>query len=389
MIYWDNNATTPVTAEVFAAMEPFLKDAYANPSSNDAPARAVRRAIDEARQEVALLMGASAGEIIFTSGATESINTTLRGMVRMNQGKHLMCVATDHPAALLTVRELGCEGLCLPVECPVDGEGMIVKAAWDAALHDDLAGVSLTWANNETGVSQEMMTLVESAHEAGVPVHVDGVQALGKEAIDLHQLGVEYASFSAHKLHGPKGIGALFVRSGARLPAFLYGGAQEDLRRAGTENVPGIIGFGVAARLARENFAIHNQHMRQQTERFESALKAQLPGVRVLSEHAPRVVNTSNILFEGCTAQALMLLLASDGMVCSAGSACKTASPAPSHVLTAMGLSDTEARACVRFSRSMMTTNDEVEMAVQLVIAAVRKVRSVQSTHTGPVIIYR
>lgn len=389
MIYWDNNATTPLAEEVFDCMEPFLRGAYANPSSGYAFAREVRRAVENAREEVALLAGASPAEIIFTSGATEAINTVLRGMVRMAPGKKLLCAASDHPAALQTARGLGAEGLCFPVECPVDAQGLIAKPAWDAAVLDDFAGASLTWANNETGVVQDVASFAESAHRAGVPVHVDAVQALGKIPVDVHGVGVDYASFSAHKLHGPKGAGALYVRSGARLLALIYGGDQEDGRRAGTENVAGIVGFGAAARLARKSLEEHADAMRLRRDRFEELLRHSLDGIHVLSAPACRIPNTSNIRFEGCAAQSLVLLLEPGGLVCSAGSACKTASPKPSHVLAAMGLSDDEARTCLRFSLSYVTTDDEVDEAARLVAEAVRKVRSVQSPKTGPVTVYK
>lgn len=389
MIYWDNNATTPLAEEVFQAMEPFLRGMYANPSAGYSSAREVRRAIERAREEVAFLIGASSGEIIFTSGATEAINTVLRGMARISPGKKLLCVASDHAAALQTLRGLGSEGLCFPVECPVDAQGLVVREAWEKAMPDDLAGVSLTWANNETGVVQDVAAFAGMAHEAGIPIHVDGVQALGKMALDVRAAGVDYASFSAHKLHGPKGTGALYVRSGVRLPLFMYGGDQEDGRRAGTENVAGIVGFGEAARLARQSLAQHVEVMKARRDRFEQLLGESLDGVHILSGTASRIPNTSNIRFERCLAQSLVLLLEPGGLMCSAGSACKTASPTPSHVLTAMGLTDDEARACLRFSLSYLTTEDEVDEAARLVVEAVRKVRSVQSSKTGPVTVYR
>ena len=389
MIYWDNNATTPLAEEVFDCMKPFLRGVYANPSAGYSFGKEVRSAIENAREEVAQLVGASPGEIVFTSGATESINTVLRGMVRMAPSKKLLCAANDHPAALQTLRGLGSEGLCFPVECPVDAQGLIVKSSWDTALLDDLAGVSLTWANNETGVVQDVFSLAESARHAGIPVHVDSVQALGKIAVNVREAGIDYASFSAHKLHGPKGTGALYVRSGVRLPSFIYGGDQEDGRRAGTENVAGIVGFGAASRLARKSLEAHTGLVKIHRDRFESLLRQSLDEIHVLSESACRIPNTSNIRFERCAAQSLVLLLEPGGLLCSAGSACKTASPKPSHVLTAMGLTDDEARTCLRFSLSPVTTSDEVDEAARLVIEAVSKVRSVQSSKTGSVMVYR
>lgn len=393
VIYWDNNATTPIADEVFAAMEPYLRDCFMNPSADYVSARAVRRAIEEAREHVARLAGASAGEIVFTSGATEAINTVLRGMARMGtagSASHMMCVATDHDASLHTLRQLGREGVVLPAECPVDRQGVVDCDAWARFVREeDVAGVSLTWVNNETGVVQDVASLCACAHEAGVPVHVDGVQALGKIPVDLHGVGVDYASFSAHKMHGPKGVGALYVKSGCRMPVLLFGGGQEDDRRSGTENVAGIVGFGAAAELAARQLDEAACRMRRLRDAFEGRLQAALDGVEIQSAGSERVSNTSNISFAGCTAQALMLLLEPLGMLCSAGSACSTANPHASHVLTAMGLSDAEARSCLRFSISSMTTEDEMEHASGLVIEAVRKVRSVQSSKTGPVMVFR
>ncbi len=391
VIYWDNNATTPLADEVFAAMAPYLRDCFMNPSAGYASARAVHRAIEEARERVARLAGVSPGEIVFTSGATEAVNTALRGMAKMGGvSSSLMCVATDHDASLQTLRQLGREGVVLPVECPVDREGRIRRDAWEQFVREEnAAGVSLTWVNNETGVIQDVAGLCACAHEAGVPVHVDGVQALGKIPVNLHEIGMDYASFSAHKMHGPKGTGALYVKSGCRMPVMLFGGGQEDGRRSGTENVAGIVGFGAAAELAIRHLEEASARMRGFRDTFEAQLCAALDGVTIQSSASDRVPNTSNISFAGCTAQALTLLLEPLGVLCSAGSACSTANPHASHVLLAMGLSDAEARSCLRFSFSALTTGEELEEGLRLVIEAVRKVRSVQSAKTGPVMVFR
>jgi cysteine desulfurase len=390
VIYWDNNATTRPADEVVEAMLPFLRDAYMNPSSGYAAARRVREAIEQARAQVASLMGCDPAEITFTSGATESINTVFRGLTQSTSGpRPFMAVSTDHDASLHTLQALGARSLALPVLCPVDAEGLVNIGAWETSLRDSLCGASFTWANNETGVIQPASDLVRLAHEAGVPVHVDGVQALGKIPVNLHELGADYASFSAHKLYGPKGIGALYVRTGCRHPVLLFGGGQETDLRSGTENVAGIVGFGVAAQLAETQLNEQAKRLSALRDRMERELTAALPDLRILSSGASRVPNTSNIAFSGCTAEALMLLLEPKGLLCSAGSACQTASPRPSHVLTAMGLSDKEARSCLRFSLSTATTEEEVDEGIRLIIEAVKKVRSVQSSKTGPVIIYR
>lgn len=381
MIYWDNNATTPIAREVLDAMLPYLEDQYANPSSGYAFAKSARKAVEDARGHVAALAGAAPGEIIFTSGATESINTVLSGMRRMNEGLPVVCLATDHSA---TLHALGGDALA----CPVDGQGLANMDQWDKLCPDSVSGASFAWGNNETGVIQPAAELVESAHRHGLPVHADAVQCLGKMPVDVHDLGVEYASFSAHKLHGPKGVGALYVKSGVRLPMLILGGDQEGGRRGGTENVPGIVGFGEAARLALSNLDKNIREMTARRDFFETSLASALSGVTVLSSERDRLPNTSNIMFDGCMAEALSLLLESSGLLCSAGSACKTASPGPSHVLMSMGLSDNQARSCLRFSMGAMTTGEEAEEGVRLVIDAVNRVRRVQSSRTGPVTIY-
>lgn len=382
MIYWDNNATTPVSEEVLDAMLPYLKERFMNPSSGYAGAREARQAIEEARGHVAALAGASPDEIMFTSGATESINAALSGMQAMAAKKEILCLPTDHSAVLQPL-----QGDALP--CPVDREGSADAREWSRLAAGKPAGATFTWGNNETGVIQPAAELVRLAHGYGLPVHIDAVQCLGKIPMDIHATEAEYASFSAHKLHGPKGTGALYVRSGVRLPAFISGGDQEHGLRGGTENVPGIVGFGAAAKAALRDLGESIAAMKEKCDRFEQGLLSSLSGVKVLSAGSDRLPNTSNILFDGCTAQALFLLLEPAGLLCSAGSACKTASPNPSHVLTAMGLSDSEARSCLRFSLSSWTTGEDVAEALRLVIDAVNRVRSVQSSKTGPVTMYR
>ena len=349
VIYWDNNATTPLAPEVYEAMEPFLKERFFNPSAGYGCARHVREAVEEARAAVAALLGAFPSEIVFTSGGTEASNMAFRQMAGEREGG-IGVLSTDHDASLKTALALGSG--CV---CPVDREGRAVPEKWESMCAGGVSGVSFAWANNETGALQDAAVLCSSAGKHGVPVHLDIVQCAGKIPVDLHGMEVDYASVSAHKFHGPKGIGCLYRRAGAPFSPLLFGGGQEYGLRSGTENVPGIIGFGAAARAA----------------------------LRHLEE------DTSNLAFDGCTAEALMLLLEPAGLLCSAGSACHTLQPMPSHVLTAMGLSDEAVRSSLRFSLSFMTTQEEVEQAAALVGSAVRKVRGVQSSRTGPVLVYR
>ena len=372
MIYLDNNATTPVAPEVMEAMLPYLREQFYNPSAAYPQAKAVRRAIEDARERVAALVGASPGEILFTSGGTESTNSALRQF-----SKSLM-LCTEHPATIRTGAGL---------LCPVLPDGTADTEAWRAMLpgHD---GASFALANHETGVLQPVDELCRAADEAGVRVHLDAVQAAGKVPLALHGFPcIRYASLSAHKLHGPKGIGALYVRTGAPLAPLLTGGSQEDARRAGTENVPGIIGFGKAAELALGASAAYASLSRLR-ERFLRALAE--AGIAVIQNGggAPRLPHVLNLRIPGCTAEALSLLLEPAGLLCSAGSACTSAEPHPSHVLLAMGLSPVQARESLRLSWNRFSTEQEADEAARIFIACVRKLRAVQSSRTGSVTVY-
>lgn len=383
MIYWDNNATTPLAPEVYAAMEPFLKERFFNPSAGYGCARLVREAVEEARADVAALLGAFPSEIVFTSGGTEATNAAFRQMAG-ERGRGIGVLSTDHDASLKTALALGHGRVC-----PVDREGRAVLEEWEAVCADGAAGASFAWANNETGALQDAAALCSAARRHAVPVHLDMVQCAGKIPVNLHGMEVDYASVSAHKFHGPKGAGCLYRRSGAPLAPSLFGGGQEHGLRSGTENVPGIIGFGAAARAALRHLEEDAGRLARMRDSFESRLKAEVPGVTVHSGGMARIPNTSNLAFDGCTAEALMLLLEPAGLLCSAGSACHTLQPMPSHVLTAMGLSDGAVRSSLRFSLSSMTTEEEVAQAAALVASAVRKVRGVQSSRTGPVLVYK
>lgn len=383
MIYWDNNATTPLTPEVYAAMEPFLKERFFNPSSGYGCARRVRDAVEEARADVAALLGASSSEIVFVSGGTEATNAAFRQMMKARSGG-MVVLSTDHDASLKTALAMGNGRVC-----PVDRKGRAIPEEWESLCAEGACGVSFAWANNETGVLQDAAALCSAARRHGVPVHLDMVQCVGKIPVDLRAVEADYASVSAHKFHGPKGTGCLYRRSGAPFASLLFGGGQEHGLRSGTENVPGIIGFGAAARAALKHLEEDAGRLARLRDSFESGVAAAAGGVTVHSEGADRIPNTSNLAFDGCTAEALMLLLEPAGLLCSAGSACHTLQPMPSHVLAAMGLPDRVVRSSLRFSLSFMTKEEEVAQAVKLVADAVRKVRGVQSSRTGPVLVYQ
>lgn len=372
MIYWDNNATTPLAPEVWEAMQPYLRESYFNPSASYGPARAVRRAVEEAREKVATLLGVETDEITFTSGATEATNTALA------QFHRTLLLATEHPASLRTAQG---------ERCPVLSNGVADLLAWKELLpgHD---GVSFAWANHETGVIQPVRSLASLAAEVGARVHVDVVQAAGKMPLCLREYPLSFASLSAHKFHGPKGVGALYIRRGTEFRPLLTGGSQEDLRRAGTENVPGIIGMGRAAELAMEAADTY-RNLEKLRERFLAILRREGLEVAVNGVTAPRLPHVLNMRIEGCSAQSLSLLLEPAGLLCSTGSACTSAEPHPSHVLEAMGLPEKQIRESLRFSLSRYSTEAEVDEAASLVVSAVRRIRSVQSAHTGPVMVYR
>lgn len=372
MIYWDNNATTRPAPEVVQAMMPYLTERFFNPSAAYGHAKAVRSAIAEARARVASLIGAYPEEIVFTSGGTEASNAALA------QFDSVLLPATEHPATLRTAKG---------DVAPVMSNGQIDLAQWRELLpgHD---GVSFAWANHETGVIQPVRSLSRAARDAGARVHVDLVQAAGKIPIRVHESDIDFASLSAHKLHGPKGVGAFYIRGGVEWHPYLTGGGQEDYRRAGTENVPGIIGFGKAAQMAyaaAETYA----GLSSLRARFVSILRN--AGVEVVENGAAasRLPHVLNMRVPGVTAESLTLLLEPMGLICSSGSACTSAEPHPSHVLQAMGLPDAQIRESLRLSMNRYTTVEEVDAAAEIFLKAVHKVRSVQSSVTGPVMVYR
>ena len=376
MIYWDNNATTRLAPEALEAMRPYLEEEFYNPSASYPQARRVRAAVEEARETVAALLGVHADEILFTSGATEATHSALA------QFSSFITTATEHPATMRMAQQEGAE------LCPVLSSGIVDVAAWSKLLqgHD---GASFAFVNHETGVIQPVEKLSDAALRAGARVHLDAVQAAGKIPFSLHDWeGVDFASVSAHKLHGPKGIGALYVRRGAAFRPLMLGGSQESGRRAGTENVPGIIGFGVAAGLAVEALKNRPRFYAGLRERFLSHLRsAGLEPVEQGAE-APRVPHVVSLRVPGCSSEALRLLLEVEGLLCSAGSACTSFEPEASHVLRAMGLSDTEARETLRLSWNRFCSEAETDAAADIFIACVRKLRSVQGMHTGPVVVY-
>ncbi|MCI0452690.1 MAG: aminotransferase class V-fold PLP-dependent enzyme [Candidatus Latescibacteria bacterium] len=373
-IYLDNNATTPVAPAVFEAMRPYFTEHYGNPSSphhmGDKPASAVR----DARTRVASFLGCTDAEVVFTSCGTESNNIAIRGVLDSAKGRHVVTTAVEHSAVMNPVKRLGSMGYETTV-LAVDRGGRANLDDLRDSLRDDTALVSVMFANNETGVIFPIDRMAEIVHARGIPLHVDCVQGVGKVPIDLRTLGADLVSFSAHKFHGPKGVGALVVRKGTRWAPVFLGGGQERNRRPGTENVPGIVGMAAACDHAESHLAHCQSETRRLRDLMESELLERVPDAFVNGVASERLPNTSNIGFNGVDGHALLVLLDEVGICVSAGSACKSGAGLPSHVLAAMGLSPEEASASLRFSLSALTTEDEIGYCIEQIPAIVVRMR--------------
>jgi len=375
VIYLDYNATTPLRPEVFEAMKPFLTERWGNPSSSYSFGSKLKAEVEAARRAVAKLVNASASEVIFTGSATEADNTALNAALVAQPGKrHIITSAVEHSAVLNHCAFLETQGVRV-TRLPVSEEGLLDLAALDVAFADDTALVSLMWANNETGVVFPVAEIASRCRARGVPFHCDAVQAAGKLTIDLKSTPVDYLSLSAHKIGGPKGVGALIVRKGAPFVPHLHGGHQEKGRRGGTENVAGIIGFGRAAELALAELKSYAAHVAPLRDRLELELISSLPGVECNGHPVERLANTTSLTFPGVEAEALLLLLDQAGICASAGSACLADSDEPSHVICAMKPQSAAARQMIRFSLGIGTTAADVDAVVAAVATAVKRLR--------------
>ncbi len=378
-VYMDANATTPLLPEVFAAMRPYFVEQFGNASSIHQHGQHARAAVERAREQVAALIQAREAEIVFTSGATESDNLALFGMLGAQEtsGAHLITTAMEHHAVLHAAEQLAARGVRVTY-LPVSAEGVVDPDDVRRALRPETRLISVMLANNETGAVQPVEAIGQIAAEADVYFHIDAVQAAGKLAMDAQTLGCDLLSLSAHKMHGPQGVGALYVRRGTRLAPLFYGGQHERQRRAGTENVPGLVGFGAAAQIATA--AVTDGAMQRVAalrDRLEAGLLAAVDESGVNGPVAPgaRTPNTTNLWFDHLEGEALVIALDLKGLAVSGGSACASGATEPSHVLTAMGLGDHRARASLRFSLSRLTTEEDVDFALELVPAAVARLR--------------
>ncbi|MGL4400483.1 MAG: cysteine desulfurase family protein [Luteolibacter sp.] len=380
MIYLDANATTPLAPEVLEAMLPWLRDGFANPSGSYAAAKSARRAIDRAREQVAGLIGAQPGEIVFTGGGTESVNTALFSLDRLAGQGTAVVSAIEHSAVLRWVDGQARE----VVRVSVGTDGRLLIEQFKRVL-DSAAYISLMTANNETGVVQPLGEVVELARKRGLPIHSDAIQAAGKIPLDVKELGVDFLSLSAHKFHGPKGVGALFVREGLRFDPLFQGGGQEQGRRSGTENVAGIVGMGAAAEWVLKT---PDSNLRSMRDAFEAIVLREISGISVNGDVDHRLANTSHLSFDRCDAAGLLILLDEAGVACSAGSACMTGKQKPSHVQLAMGIPEARAKSSLRFSFSRLNTLDEAVTAAEILKRVVEKLRRVQGAGVGPVAVY-
>jgi cysteine desulfurase len=357
-VYLDANATTPVAPDVLAAMLPYFTDAFGNPSSPYAAGTRAKAAIGAARAQVAALIGADEAEIVFTSGGTEGANTAIRAALEASPKRRvLVTTAVEHAAVRSLTDRLESQGFMVR-RVPVESTGALDMAAFEDALDPDVAVVSAMWANNETGTLFPVAELAEKARSVGALFHTDAVQAVGKLPIDVASTLIDLLSFSGHKLHGPKGIGALYVRRGLKLAPLIAGGRQERGRRGGTENVPGIVGLGVAAERAAGADWSRIQALR---DRLEAELTARVTATMVLGDRAARLANTSCIAFAGADAEAVLHRLDRAGIAAASGAACSSGSIEPSHVLRAMAVPDTFARGAIRLSLSRDTTGAAID----------------------------
>ena len=371
--YLDNNATTRLAPEALEAMLPYLGDFYGNAGSAHALGRRSEAAVQLAREKVAALLGCAPAELVFNSGGTEGLNHVFHGAFESFPAKrHVVVSAVEHPAVRALCEWLGRHGGEV-TELPVDGDGQLDLGALDAALRPDTALVSIMAANNESGVRFPLDRIAEIVKGKGVLFHVDATQAVGKVAIDLRDLPVDLLNLSAHKFHGPKGVGALFLRRGLRLKAFQLGGGQERGRRGGTENVPGIVGLGAAAELARDRLP-EMARVAAQRDRLEAQLAA-VDGFRVLGQASPRLPNTSLQSYRGLEGEALLLRLDQAGHCVSTGSACATGQKETSHVLRAMAVPEEFARGTIRVSLSRYTADEEIGALVACLPVIVEELR--------------
>jgi len=384
IIYFDNNATTQVAPEVFEAMKPFFCEKYGNPSSIHRFGGSVAADVETARTRVAELLGATyrdadglAPEIIFTSCGTEGDNAAIHAALEARpERKKIVTTAVEHPAVLHYCDELSRQGFRV-VKLPVDSQGRLDKEALCREVDENTAVVSAMWGNNETGTIFPVKEIAAVAHAKGALFHTDAVQAAGKVKIDVGETGVDFLSLSGHKLHAPKGIGALYVRRGIRFTPLIYGGHQERMRRGGTENVASVIGLGKACEIANATLEKEYTYLKTLRDGFEEKVSAAIPAIRINGDRENRLPGTSSISFECIEGESILMLLDVFGICASSGSACTTGSLEPSHVLRAMGIPYSAAHGTIRFSFSRYNTKEECDFVAEKLPPIIEKLRAI------------
>ncbi len=375
-IYLDHNATTPVAPEVAEAMIPFLTENFGNASSIHAPGQKARAAVEIARKQVADLIGAQPKEIVFTSGGTEADNFALRGVAGASAkpDKHIITTPIEHSAILGSCEALEQEGVSV-TRVAVDEKGLVDPEEIRKAITPDTVLINVMYANNELGTLQPVKEIAAIAREHKIPMHTDAVQAAGKVPVDVKEMGVDLASISAHKFYGPKGIGALWVRSGLVMKPIIYGGKAQKALRPGTENVPGIVGFGAAAELVQKELETEGKRLAALRDKLEQGILERVSHAAVNGSVAQRTPNTSNIYFDFAEGEALVIALDLKGVACSVGAACSSGAIEPSHVLLAINLPVERARASLRFSLGRLTTDEEVNRVLEILPGVVEQLR--------------
>jgi cysteine desulfurase len=378
-VYLDSNATTPILPEVFEAMRPYYFDEFGNASSIHHHGQHARAAVERARESVARLLGCRAAEIVFTSGGTEADNLAVFGLCQA--GDHVITSQIEHHAVLNACKRLEQRG-CGVSYLPVDSLGLVDPEDVRKAIRPNTKLISIMMANNETGVIEPIEEIGRIAREADVYFHTDAVQAAGKVPIDAKQIGCDLLSISGHKFHGPQGMGALYIRRGTLIDPLFYGGNHERQRRAGTENLPGIIGLGCAAEIAMRGFGDGSvERLKALRDRLEVILLETIDATGVNSGGASRVPNTSNIYFDHIEGEAMVIALDLKGLAVSTGAACSSGAIEPSHVLTAMGLAPERARASLRFSIGKQNTEEEIDFALSIIPATIAHLRDLSPTY--------
>lgn len=379
MIYLDNNATTPLDPAVVEKMTGFIREHYGNPSSLYPIGRSVKEIMSKARETVAAALGASAAELIFTGSGTESDNFAIRGVLEAHPDKNELITSTiEHPAVMETAKYLQTKGIKV-IFIPVDSYGIVDLNELERACSPRTGLISIMYANNEIGTLQPIDKIVEIARKNGVPVHTDAVQAFGKKSFDVKDLGVDFLSVSAHKIYGPKGIGALYIRRGASIKPLIHGGHQEHLLRAGTENTPGIVGFGEAARVLMERRDDDNRRLADLADKLKTGIERNIPHVKFNGHPEHRIKSTVNFSFPGIEAEAILLALATKDICVSTGSACSEGGEEVSQVLSSIGLKPEVARSSIRMSLGRFTTADDIDTILKELPEIVRNFREISA----------